>query len=313
MKLFKKKTQDIPGRRQRRDDDIRTPAQMPQRQQIFARNRTLTGSTSNTLSDHYRLSELQSPRTNAHHLASQRRKIGSVFLIVLGAFAFLLFILLQFTARVSISVSDMSLSKSFNEQAYVNAVNEYLGGHPLSRLRFVLDTKDLQQYLSAVVPEVADVSNVALGTIGETNITVSLRRPVAGWSINTTQYYVDAEGIAFEKNYFAEPAVQIIDNSGVALEKGSAVASNRFLGFVGRVVALSKSRGYTVVQAIIPKDTTRQLEIRLKETTTTVKLSVDRAVGEQVEDMSQALAYLNARRSTPAYIDVRVSGKAFYK
>ncbi|CAN5390098.1 hypothetical protein BH10PAT4_BH10PAT4_1280 [soil metagenome] len=313
MKLFTKKTKDIPGRRQRREDDIRTPAQMPQRQQIFARNRTLTGSTSNALSDHYRPSELHSPRTSAHHLASQRRKIGSVFLMVLGAFAALLFILLQFTARVSVSVSDTSLSKPFNEQTYVAAVNNYLGGHPLSRLRFVLDTKDLQRYLSGVVPEVADVSNVALGAIGETNVTLTLRRPVAGWTINSTQYYVDADGIAFEKNYFANPMVQIIDNSGIALEQGTAVASNRFLGFVGRVVALSKSRGYTVVQAIIPKDTTRQLEIRLKETTTSVKLSVDRTVGEQVEDMTRALDYLKTRGSTPAYIDVRVSGKAFYK
>jgi hypothetical protein len=195
----------------------------------------------------------------------------------------------------------------------VRAINDYLGAHPLSRFRFALDTHDLALYLETVVPEIGDVTNVSLGSIGETNFTVAMRHPVAGWTINNVQYFVDAAGIAFQKNYFTRPSVQIVDNSGVALEQGTAIASNRFLGFVGRVVALSKSRGYTVTQAIIPKGTTRQLEIVLKEISSHVKLSVDRAVGEQVEDMARALNYLKAHKSIPSYIDVRVSGKAFYK
>jgi hypothetical protein len=236
-----------------------------------------------------------------------------VFLIVVATSVVLLFLLLQFTARVSVSVSDTSLSQSFKQEPYVKAINDYLGAHPLSRFRFLLDSNDLARYLEVTVPEVGGVTNMSLGAIGETDFTVAMRHPVAGWTINKTQYFVDSSGIAFQQNYFASPSVQIVDNSGVALEQGTAVASDRFLGFVGRVVALSKSRGYTVTQAIIPKGTTRQLEIVLKKVSSHVKLSVDRAAGEQVEDMDQALDYLKKHHSSPSYIDVRVSGKAFYK
>jgi len=91
------------------------------------------------------------------------------------------------------------------------------------------------------------------------------------------------------------------------------VASNRFLGFVGRIVALSKSSGYTVTQAVLPVGTTRQLEIRLKDVVPIVRLSIDRPAGEQVEDMSRTLGYFIGRGEAPAYVDVRVSGKAFYR
>lgn len=286
---------------------------MSDRQQVFSRNRTLTGSTSSIISDAARQTDLQSPRSHAHHLALHRRKIGSVFLIVLGVVVFLLIILLQVTAVVHVAVSDTNLSRKFNEQTYVKEINDYLGNNPLARLRFAFDKISLRDYLVSVAPEVVNVDDIALGSIGETTVTLSMRHPVAGWTINSTQYFVDDNGIAFQENYFPNPTVQIVDNSGIALAQGTAVASNQFLGFVGRTVALSKGRGYTVVQAIIPNGTTRQLEIVLKETTSHIKLSVDRPVGEQIEDMDSALHYLSKRGSVPSYIDVRVSGKAFYK
>lgn len=315
MGLFTKKNSHVaePGRRRTQSSDVRPSPDASNRQYIFARNRTLTGSTSNSLSDASRQSDLRSPRTHAHHLALQRRKIGVVLLVVVAIVAFLAILVFQFTSRVTISTSDTSLSKNIDGERYVKAINEYLVGHPTSRLRFALDQNDLKNYLSSVLPEVADITAVSMGSIGETNITLSMRRPVAGWTINSKQYFVDANGIAFEENYFTNPPVEIIDNSGVALQQGATVASNRFLGFVGRVVALSKERGYSVVQAIIPTDTTRQLEVIIKDVVPRVKLSSDRGAGEQVEDMSRALIYLAARGQNPGYIDVRVSGKAFYK
>ncbi|MDB5167497.1 MAG: hypothetical protein JWN26_642 [Candidatus Saccharibacteria bacterium] len=295
------------------DTERRRPGDTNDRQYIFARNRTLTGSTSSRLSDVGHSSDLQSPRKTAHHLAQRRRKIGMVFLVVLGIVAVLFILLLQFTAVVTVSVSDTSLSKKLNESAYEKAINDYFGIHPLSRLRFALDKTDLKNYLVNVVPEVADVVDVSLGAIGETNVTLSMRHPVAGWTINSKQYFVDANGVAFEQNYFADPSVQIVDDSGVALQQGTTVASNRFLGFVGRIVSLSKDRGYNVVQAIIPSGTTRQLEVVIQGVVPHVKLSIDRPAGEQVEDMDRALIYLRAHGQSPSYVDVRVSGKAYYK
>jgi hypothetical protein len=315
MVLFKKNKskQQLPSRRQRLDSAVRTPAKTNDRQHVFARNRTLSGSTSSRLNETNYHSDLQSPRSHVHHLALRRRKIGLVFLAVLGIAAFLAFFLWQFIAAVTVSIDDTTLSKKIDDQAYVRAINDYLGIHPLSRFRFMLSSDDLSHYLESALPETASVSAVSFKGIGETNITLTMRHPVAGWTINNKQYFVDANGIAFEQNYFDTPPVEIVDNSGVSLHQGTTVASNRFLGFVGRVVALSKNRGYTVTQAIIPVGTLRELMIVLQGMTTQVKLLIDRGAGEQVEDMDHALVYLKSHGLAPGYIDVRVSGKAFYK
>jgi len=257
-KLFGKRKTDQPRRRQDFSTDSRKTAEVQPKQYIFQRNRTLTGSTSSHLSGINRQDNLQSPRSQAHHLALKRRKIGVVFIAVLISGLFIFWLLTQFTASVTISVSDTSLSKKIDNQVYVKAVNDYLGAHPISRLRFALDKNNLRDYLVSTVPEVSDVVEVSLGAIGETNITLSMRRPVAGWTINSKQYFVDQDGVAYDRNYYANPTLQIVDNSGVALEQGEAVASNRFLGFVGRIVALSKQSNYTVVQAIIPSNTVKR-------------------------------------------------------
>jgi cell division septal protein FtsQ len=307
--LFKKKQSDISRRRLAGRD-----ADAPISSDIFRRNRTLTGTTSNRLASTNAKSDLESSRTRVHHLSIQRRKIFSILLIVSVSAVFLWVLVSNFTATVTVGLSDMSISKPINTSPYEKAIQEYLGDNPMSRLRPVLDQSALAVYVSSGLPEVADVVQLSTMGIGETNFVITMRQPVAGWRINDKQYYVDSKGIPFEKNYFSAPTVQIVDDSGVSLQaSGTAIASKRFLSFVGRIVSLAKTSGYTVTQAILPANTTRELEVRLKENNFLVKLSIDRPAGEQVEDMVRAVQYFTSHSQTPSYIDVRVSGKAFYE
>ncbi len=312
MRLFNKKTTDIPARRRQSDIPLRETATPRRGQYTFQRNRTLTGSTSNSLSTSHHHTDMESPRSQAHHLAIQRRKIGVTLLTVVLITAILSFLLFQFTAKVTAITGDSTISHSIDSVVYEKAINNYLGANPLERFRFALDIPKLTSYLVQNLPEVESVSGVSSGGIGQADFSLSMRHPVAGWTIDSKQYFVDSHGIAFERNYYANPDVQIIDQSGIAVQQGSAIASNRFLGFVGRVVALAKTNGYAVTQAIIPQDTTRQLAIRINGVTPLVKLSIDRPVGEQIEDMSRALGYISSHGLKPSYVDVRVSGKAFY-
>lgn len=312
MRLFNKKTTDIPARRRQSDIPVREPAVPRRDQYTFQRNRTLTGSTSNSVKTTQYRSDLESPRTQAHHLAIQRRKIGVTLLTVVAITAVLSFLLFQFTAKVTAVSSDSTVLRSVDSAVYDQAINDYLGANPLERFRFALNVSKLTSYLAQKLPEVESVSGVGAGGIGDTDYALTMRHPVAGWKISDKQYFVDSHGIAFERNYYGNPDVEIIDQSGISVQQGSAIASNRFLSFVGRVVALSKSSGYVVTQAIIPQDTTRQLEIRINGVVPLIKLSIDRPVGEQIEDMSRVLGYLTGHGLKPGYVDVRVSGKAFY-
>ncbi len=313
MGLFQKKS-DTPRRRQADLKNTPTRQVSPSAQNdMFRRNRTLTGSTSNQLSNNHHDTNLQSPRTHAHNLALRRRKVGGILIIVIIGGAVLYWLLSQFTAQVNIVVSDTTLSRPLKAESYASVISKYLDLNPMARLRFGLDKQGLTSYLIRVMPEVASVSQDSGVSPGITNFTLTMRRPVAGWSLGGKQYFVDANGVAFEQNYFGNPDVQIVDNSGVSVQQGSAVASNRFLGFVGRIVSLAQGYGYKVTQAVLPLGTTRELEVTISNVTPKVRLSIDRPAGEQAEDMNNALKYLAAKGGNPTYVDVRVSGKAFYQ
>lgn len=308
MKIFSKKQSEIPQRRSNRNvESVSNP-------HIFKRNRTLTGTASNHFDSTNSSADLKSPRTHAHNLTVQRRKIAAILVVVLVMAIPVWLLISNFTASVSISLTNVGITRNIDKQKYQNEIQDYLDQNPISRLTFFLNQSNLSNYVSARLPEVSAVTQGGVVGIGDTSFAVTMRTPVAGWQINQKQYYVDSNGIPFEQNYFQPPSVQIVDNSGVSDKLGTtAVASNSFLSFVGQVVSLTKASGYTVTQASLPPDTTRELELRLKEVNYYVKLTIDRPAGEQVEDMISAIKYFSGHGQTPEYIDVRVSGKAFYK
>lgn len=313
MLFPKKQKQFEPPRRRERPQPPQERATETELQQrySFRRNRTLTGSASSrVISTNETNAQLQSPRVQVHELAKKRRHIGVILLLVLAGAGILYGLVWQFTTDVEIKVSNTTIP---SETAYKEAIQSYLSSQPIERLRFLTNKKRLNDYIHTKTPEVASVQVDGSAGFDKSQFILTMREPIAGWSINNQQQYVDASGTSFTQNYFAAPAVQIVDNSGARVETGQAVASNRFLAFVGRSVGLAKLQGYTVTQVIIPRGTTRQIELRINGINYPVKLSVDRGVGEQVEDMARALHWLSDHKQSPQYLDVRVSGKAFYR
>lgn len=269
----------------------------------FRRNQTLAGDVSPA-----------SPRQRTHHLTIKRRKVLIIFFIVLLSLAILWLLISNITSKVTINISSsINSSKNVDKSIYEKAIQDYLDANPIGRLRFLLDQDALGSFLVNKLPEVGGINQGGRNSLGVTIFYTTMRVPVAGWMINNKQYFVDSSGVSFNVNYFENPSVQIVDQSGISLQSGDVIASQRFLSFVGLAVAQSKENGYTVTQAIMPPNTTRELELKIKEGDYLVKLSIDRPVGEQVEDMAAALKYFVSKNQKPEYIDVRVSGKAFYK
>lgn len=308
--MFSKKKSNIPRRRSTQKVEA-----TPTNPHVFKRNRTLTGTTSNRFDSANANADLKSPRTHVHDLSMQRRKVTTILVIIFISAIPVWLLINNFTATANISISNIGLSKTVDTRKYQDVVQNYLDQNPISRLTFFLNQSNLSDFVSAKLPEVSKVTQGRMVGLGATSFAITLRSPVAGWQINNKQYYVDSSGIAYDLNYFPAPSVQIVDNSGITYKPGTttAIASNRFLSFVGRIVSLTKASGYTVTQAILPPNTTRELEVRLKETSYYVKLSIDRPAGEQVEDMVTAIRYFTSHGQVPGYVDVRVSGKAFYK
>lgn len=314
MALFSNKQKNnVPRRRQpNTPSPSRASEEELEQRYAFRRNRTLTGSASSHISStNESNADLKSPRVQAHELAQKRRHIGLTLGVVLVCAISLLGLISQFTAAVVVKAApDSSLQL---DASYAASIQKYFASQPIERLRFLMNTGTLKDYLQAVSPEIQDVKVGGSAGFGKSTFVLTMRSPIAGWNINGRQQYVDASGTSFTRNYFDTPGVQIVDKSGVQVSAGQAVASNRFLGFVGRVVGTAKTYNYTVVQVIIPRATTRQIELRLKGIKYPIKLSVDRSVGEQMEDMDRTIHWMVSHRKNPKYVDVRISGRAFYR
>lgn len=301
----------MPHRRMQSDVTIKEDSARPE-SEGFRRNRTLTGSSSsNVRSTNEAKAQLKSERVQTHELVRKRRGVGALFLIIATG-AFCVFLLInQLTATVVVRADDVTMR--IDDAVYERAIQNYLGSRPTERLRFLLNAKELSDYVESSVPEVSNIRAEGSAGLGKSTFVLTMRTPVAGWSVNGKQQYVDESGVSFAKNYFPQPTVQIVDKSGIPVVAGQAIASNHFLGFVGLVVGLAKAQGYTVTSVIIPEHTTRQVQLQLKDVSYPVKFSVDRKAGEQVEDMARGIKWLTSKNVSPEYLDVRVANKAFYK
>jgi hypothetical protein len=246
MKIFKRRQSNTPRRRIVQVNDDRPNIS----QRNFKRSRTLTGVTSSGLDGVGSNMDLKSSRTQVHNLSMKRRKIGIILTVVLAAVICVWILISNFTAKVSVSFTNVGISSLLDKQKFQNIIQDYLNDNPLDRFVFFMNQSNLSTYVSSKLNEVSSVTVGNMVGVGDTNFVITLRTPVAGWQIGNKKYYVDSNGIPFNVNYFSPPSVQIVDNSGVTYKLGiSAVVSNSFLSFVGRVVTIAKASGFTVIQA----------------------------------------------------------------
>lgn len=313
--MSKKQQSDVPRRRQASATDgptRATPAELDTRY-AFQRNRTLTGSlASGVASVNEHKAELKSPRVHAHHLRRHRRNAFGALVAVLLAAAGLYVLVTQ--SIVSVTVTSAN-SVGQDASLYQSKIHDYLAVRPLERFRFSLNTASLTTYLVAHdAPEVAQVdSTVSANGLGKAAIHLTFRNPVVVWQTGSTRLYVDAAGNTFTRNHFSEPGVQVVDQTGIQAQNNQVLASDRFLAFIGRVIGRMKDNGLTVTDIILPANTTRQVQVKVAGVSYPVKFSVDRPEGEQAEDAARSIRYLLAKGISAQYIDVRVSGKAYYQ
>lgn len=315
MKLLRKKQQK-PARRRQADAQQggRAASADLEERYAFRRNRTLTGSLSSRVSSaNEHRSELKSSRVQSHDLHKHRRHLRWLLLLVL-----LIAMLLAWVIYQSVAIPKVVIIGSPQEAKtaiYSEKIQNYLDGHLFERSRATLDTVKLTQYLQQHdCPEVVSISPaMKFVGIGVSEFSLTMRRPVVGWKTQASQLYVDEDGVSFLRNYYAAPTVEVVDESGVPTVNNRALVSNRFLTFVGKAIGRFKAQGLTVTKVALPTGVSHQIHITVAEVPYPVKLSVDRSAGGQVEDAARAIRHLQAQGTSPAYLDVRVSGRAYYR
>lgn len=316
VKIPKKSKRTPPPRRRaalHTQDGTKSLAERPRHASRYRRGSTMAGATTHTLKESQPHALHQAtPREKMHHLANLRRKL-ILTLVGLSTIVLVMGVLLQqLTATVVVELSGIARTAT-SSQVYEDSLQEYFSHNPLERLRFNIDQKAMTAFIHSEHPEVESVVSEGYDSLATSRFEVVLRTPVVSWQVDEKMYYVDQYGVSFEKNVYDKPSVKIVDNSGVDYTSGAAIASERFLNFVGQAVARSKDAGVVVTEVSIPAGTSRQVALTLEGYSYEVIMSIDRSVGEQVEDMGRAVRHFSDQGRSPQYVDLRVKGKAFFR
>ena len=280
----------------------------------FRSGRTMAGTTMYRLNNSDRSAiKTATPREKMHHLEHVRKRLAWIFTGLIIACIGLAVFLWQFIASVVIESNTAAVISQDNLDVYSKSIQKYLTNNPTERLRFNLNHNSLNEYIIKLHPEISSVSKGDSAGFTKTRFTVNFRKPVVLWQVDSVKYFVDANGVSFTKNIYENPNVTIVDNSGVRYTPGTAIASARFLSFVGRSIGVIQSRGMSVNKITIPAGTSRQVEVLINDIPYPFILSIDRLPGGQVEDMQRVIEYFARGGRLPKYVDIRVKGKAFYR
>lgn len=279
---------------------------------VFRRSRTLTGSISPEVSatvEHH--GHLKTDRLKLHELKAHRRSLLRLLGVVLLVIAGLSFLVANFIISPGIVAGQPG--NQLNAKAYQDSMLKYFDDHPMQRFGFLLEASTLQSKLKSDHPEISSTTVERDWYGGNVRVSLFFRQPLLVWRTGAKQFYVDTQGIAFSYNHFAEPTVAVTDQTGLPPDQSGAVASTRFIRFLGRMVgAVNDYKMGKVVSVVIPPST-REIDLKLEGRDYPIKTNSDRDPLQQAEDVANTLAYLDKHSIKPQYVDARVAHKAFYK
>ena len=109
----------------------------------------------------------------------------------------------------------------------------------------------------------------------------------------------------------SKPTIEVIDEA--ASTTGGRL-TNRMLEFINQVSSDLRSYSITPTKAVVPAGSIREVDFYIDGYNGFLKTTVDRGAGVTAEDADRMLRYLNEQGKTDFnYIDLRISGKAYWK
>ena len=109
-----------------------------------------------------------------------------------------------------------------------------------------------------------------------------------------------------------DPTIEIIDEASVA--GGESKITSRMRLFIGQLEQDLIELGYQPAKAIIPQSAIREVDLYLDGQPGYFKTHIDRTSAVTAEDIDRMIRYMSGQGITEyEYVDVRISGKAYWK
>lgn len=294
---------------------LRQPRLMQgQESYIFRRSRTLSGTKSPQVPvGAPGRGQFKTDRIKLIELRAHKKRILVSLGGVLAVAAFLGFMVANFILKPTIIFTQQSKQPAPSTDPYSQTIYHYFDNHPFERFGVFLRATELETAFTQMHSEVRSVAVERDWYGGNVRFNITFRQPILSWQAGNKQFFVDAQGIAFQYNHFDPVALAITDQSGIPPDEKGVVVSARFLRFLGQLVAAINGYGLGAVEVVIIPATPREIDMKLQGREYLIKTNTDRDAGQQAEDIANALQYLDRKNIKPQYIDVRVAHRAFYR
>ncbi|MEX2007083.1 MAG: hypothetical protein WD877_02895 [Candidatus Saccharimonadales bacterium] len=209
-------------------------------------------------------------------------------------------------------VSDLS----YNSQAtYQKAAEAYLKKLK-NRNKVTLDEAKVADSLKKKFPEITTAS-LHLSPISQRpTVKLDIAAPTFFVTSNTSTYIVDAMGrtVALKQELPKISGLTVIDDqSGFELKKDQKAMSKSAVDFIKAVVNQSKKAGAPIKSLTLPPRP-HELNLRTTDKPYFIKFNLAGDARSQIGQFLAAREHFTAANINPElYLDVRVSGKIFYR
>ncbi len=103
-----------------------------------------------------------------------------------------------------------------------------------------------------------------------------------------------------------QPTIDLIDEAGTGI-------TPRMKEYVGQLERDLGDIGLVANRAVVPAGKMREVHVFLNGQDYYIKMNIDRETAVSAEDAKRMINYVTDHNIKPEYIDVRVSGKGYYK
>lgn len=244
----------------------------------------------------------------------QRSSGGSKLKTVLLICLFLaIFVYLQLlTPKATVSLND----KSYHSTAdYSKTIDQHLSSLT-NRLKLTFNRAKFERQLKTQYPEIDKVV-VQLPFFGRNpKVKLVVAPPSFNLSSGGQVYIVSANGfVATNSSQFtnASKLPSVVDQSGFVAAPGKQVLSRQSINFINTVLAQAKRGGVSVQSMTLPTNPA-EVDLRAADRAYYVKFNITGDATLQAGQYLAARHKFDAENTQPSeYLDVRVSGKIYYK
>lgn len=212
---------------------------------------------------------------------------------------------------VQVILSDSTYHPKQYYAAFINSQISKL----TNRNKITFDEQGIKSQIIKAFPEITS-SSIELPILGQTpKVSLGVAQPAFFLSSGSDEYLLSANGVAVDlKSYYHNLAdlPTIDDQSGFTILKGKHVLSLQDVTFLQTITAEVKKQNVPVKNFVLPK-IPEEVELYTADAPYYTRFYMG---GDSVAQVGQYLAAHNKFKSgggPSQYLDVRVSGKVFYK